>query len=67
MTGWQALAVFAGGPALIVLLIFLPFYGRRWARRLAGLVRRRPPSATTGPAGDAPAVPASPPAGTDEG
>ena len=37
MTGWQALAVFAGGPALIVLLIFLPFYGRRWARRLLRL------------------------------
>lgn len=42
MTPLQAVAVFAGGPALIVLLVFLPFYGRRWGRRLVRLVRRRP-------------------------
>ena len=49
MTTVQALAVFGGGPALIVLLIFLPFYGRRWARWLVRPVRRRPAPSTDAP------------------
>lgn len=53
MTTLQALAVFGGGPALIVLLIFLPFYGRRWARWLVRLVRRRPAPSTTDTTPDA--------------
>lgn len=39
MSTVQALAVFAGIPVGVVLVIALPFYGGRWFRRLTG---RRP-------------------------
>ncbi len=39
MQWWEALLVFGGLPLLAVLLIALPFYGRRWWAVLTG--RRR--------------------------
>lgn len=55
MTALQGIGIFAGIPAVILLLIALPFYGGRWYRRLT----RRP--RTTTPAKERP--PAHPDSG----
>lgn len=57
MTTLQGIGIFAGLPAVILLLIALPLYGGRWYRRLT---RRR--GRSTGPEAGPPSA-----TGTDRG
>lgn len=45
MSTVEAIGVFAGIPVLVLLVIALPLYGRRWFRRLT--TRRPAPGPTT--------------------